>query len=80
MHWLRVPPTTNVSLSASERQSGVVLSCRKLAGVAGDAGCVCITWGARRGSQILTRGLHLWRFRFAGFTTYHGSSRRLVRR
>jgi hypothetical protein len=27
-----------------------------------------------------TCGLHLWRFRFAGLTMYHGSPRRLVKR
>ncbi|HVR25627.1 MAG TPA: transposase [Candidatus Polarisedimenticolia bacterium] len=30
--------------------------------------------------KFRTCDLHLWRFRFAGLTTYHGSSQRLVRR
>jgi hypothetical protein len=43
-------------------------------------GVSSISWGARRGSQILTWGLHLWRFRFVGLTPHHSSPRRLVKR
>jgi hypothetical protein len=33
-------------------------------------GVSSITWGRIAGSQILTCGLHLRRFRFTGLTTY----------